>query len=497
MRTKPYKFQIQGVRRIKRFKGRALLADEMGLGKTLSSLLYAEEEKDNIKTIVVVCPASTKYHWEEEARKHLGMRAEVLSGRKTPKYKRRLVNTSKLVIINWDILKDWIKHLLRLKPDLLILDEIHYAKTRKAQRTRAAKKMARRAKRVLGLSGTPLLNRPAELWQPLNIIRPDLFPNFTEFGWEFCKPHKSFGKWQFDGAANLDKLHDILETNLMIRRRKEDVFRELPKRRHYMIPMEIEDRPQYNRAVGEFLGWLREQEGAGAARKAAAAEGLSHIGYLKRLAAKLKMKFVLEWIDNFLEEADGKLVIFAHHKAIIKMMRDRYKDICVVIDGSVRDKKRQDAVRTFRTKKHVRLAIGNIVAMGTGTDGLQVANTAAFVELDWSPGVMDQAIGRIDRIGQKNHMDIYFLVARGTIEETLCRKIQAKQETLVDAIDGGKPSEYQMKLFDWLQEEILKSAKPQKPKWDRSGSPTRNGSPRHSRLGSPKGGSKTTNRAEA
>ncbi len=118
LKTKPRKFQTKGVKRIHRFNGRALLADEMGLGKTLQSLLYAYQKQE--WPCIVVCEAGLKVNWQHECKIHFGMNAQVINGRTRPKDFRI---TSKVVIINYEILKDWVKWLRTQKFKVAIIDE--------------------------------------------------------------------------------------------------------------------------------------------------------------------------------------------------------------------------------------------------------------------------------------------------------------------------------------------------------------------------------------
>ena len=107
------------------FEGRALLADEMGLGKTFQALLYAKRNK-SARPIIVVCPASLKSNWAHEAWRLVGLQGEILEGRKPPANSARRLKPAPLLIINYDILGGWLKHLRRLKPQLVILDEAHF-----------------------------------------------------------------------------------------------------------------------------------------------------------------------------------------------------------------------------------------------------------------------------------------------------------------------------------------------------------------------------------
>ena len=444
-------FQKKAVRKINHFKGRALLADEMGLGKTIEALQWLKENP-KIRPAIVVGPASAKWVWEMEASLKFGMRSEILSGQTPPKKGTKLLGKHPILILNYEILQYWTKYLKKLKPQVLLLDECHFVKNSRAARTKAVKKLAKNIPHIIGISGTPLTNRPDELWNIVSLVRPDVFESHFTYRWRYCKPVLKPWGWEYKGAANLKELHRKLNSCMMIRRLKKDVLSELPAKTRQVISMQIE-LDEYNEARDNFITWLTKQSAA-KARSARNAERLVQIGCLKRLAAEAKMDGVLNWVDSFLEESSGKIVLFCTHKKIIKQINERYKKISVVFDGSTPKHKRKLVVKKFQTDKKTRIFIGNIKAAGVVIT-LTAASTLAFVELDWVPGHHTQAEDRIHRIGQTNAAMIYYLVAKGTIEEKLCQILQAKQEVVSATLDGKK---YKNKLdiFNELQNELLK-----------------------------------------
>lgn len=446
-------YQEVCIRKIDHFRGRALIADEMGLGKTVEALLWIKKYPEK-RPVIIVCPATLKWMWESFVHDILKKRCDVLCGETPPK--KGLIGKHSIIIINYDILQYWLPYLKKLKAKILVLDECHYLKTRTSIRTESAGELAKGIRYILALSGTPLTNRPAELWPTLHILRPKQFRSFTLFSHRYCQPKMRPWGWEHKGATNIKELHRRLKSLVMIRRLKKDVLQELPDKSRYVIPLEIKDRKEYNEAVNNFIRWLTKKS-ISKAKRANKAKRLVQIGYLKRLAAQLKMEGVLSWIDDFLEESNGKLVLFAVHKDIIKILHDKYKRKCVVVDGNVTGLKRKRAVRDFQTNKGIRLFIGNIQAAGVGIT-LTAASTLAFVEMDFVPGNHTQAEDRIHRIGQKNAADIYYLIAKGTIEENLCELIQKKQKILAATLDGTAKTN-QLNIFDALEKSLRKGNK--------------------------------------
>jgi SWI/SNF-related matrix-associated actin-dependent regulator 1 of chromatin subfamily A len=281
-------------------------------------------------------------------------------------------------------------------------------------------------KHIIALSGTAILNRPIELFNTLNILNPRLFPNKWNFAHKYCgAKHTGFG-WDFNGASNMDELHSILRNHLMIRRKKQDVLKELPDKTYNYIPIEISNRKDYDYAKDEFIAFVTQnisdelneaeislqkelgyvnialnkeeiiQEKVSSISKA---ETLVKIGHLQQMATEGIISQVKEWIYNFLEN-DEKLVLFATHRRFITEIENEFKDISVKIDGSTPVAQRQRMVDDFQNNKKIRLFIGNIKAAGVGIT-LTASSNVAFIEYPWSPGDLTQAMDRCHRIGQK------------------------------------------------------------------------------------------------
>lgn len=450
MTTELYRFQKKGVRKIEQFGGRALLADEMGLGKTIQALTWTVNFLSPKATVLIICPASLKLNWQREAMHHYNLRCEVLSQLTPPSTK---LPRGRKYIINYDVLfgrkgqeLTWMKVLTDLKPDLIICDECHYIKGMDAQRTKAVRIICKDVPHIIMISGTPMTNRPAELFPALNILCPEEFPSFSQYGWRYCSPKMTPWGINWSGAANLEELHERLSEICMVRRRKKDVLKQLPDKIRTVVPIELKekDRKEYLKAEREFITWLRKLSPA-KARSAEKAEYLVKRGYLKRLAGSLKLEATMEWIENFLTESDEKLIFFGIHKAFLQPIYDKFKDRAVLVNGSVNSSDRQKAFDAFTTKKEKRLFIGNIQAAGVGWNG-QIATNVAFGEMAWTPGEHTQAEDRAHRIGQTRGVMCHYLVSAGTIEESLCKLIQEKQQTLTSVLDGDDSVELDISI---------------------------------------------------
>ena len=253
--------------------------------------------------------------------------------------------------------------------------------------------------------------------------------------------------WTYDGATNTKELHQILTENIMIRRLKKDVMSDLPEKIISIIPIQINNKEEYQYAEKDFIKWLWERKG-----KITSAESLNKIEYLKQLAVKGKLDSIKDWIKNVIFANDEKLVIMATHHETIDDLSETFKDISVKLDGRNSQIKRNEVVNKFQNDDKIKLFIGNIKATGVGIT-LTASSKLAFVELGWTPGEHSQASDRIHRIGQKNSCNIYYFFAEKTVESSIINILDRKKIILDSVHDGFDTKENN------LLQELLKQYK--------------------------------------
>ena len=411
---------------------------------------------------MVICPALLKFNWRVEVLNILGLNAYVCEGQKPTK---RISEHYDVVICNYDILPYWLKVLDRFDPELIAVDEAQYCRNPTSRRTRMVQQLTFDRDKLVMMTGTPVTNRPSELWPLLNMLWPHKFPNYAGFGFKYCRATSVRGRIRFGEArmTKLPSLHKKLKKLGMIRRLKKDVLKDLPEKIITTVPLELTTKGmmEYIHAESDFLGWLKTVSPKKAARSQTAV-ALTRIGYLKRLAATLKVQLCLEWVDTFLDQDEGKIVLFSLHKKIIAEVEKRYKDISVKIDGSVSSKRREAAVATFQQNDKYRVFNGQTSACGVGIT-LTRASTAALLEMAWTPADNNQAIDRIHRIGQKETAFVYYLIAVDTIEEDLCAVLDVKQKVSNLIVDGGRADNIDM-LERLLEATLQRSARRKKRK---------------------------------
>lgn len=453
-----YPYQKDGVAYVDAMEGRALIADEMGLGKTIQALAWLQL-RTNARPALIVTTATMKGIWEEEARKWLqNADTQVLSGTKMD-----TELSGNILIINYDILVYWTRRLQDYGLQAVVMDECHKAKNPQAQRTKQMKKVCAGVPHVVGLTGTPM-NKPKDLYVPVDLIRPGLFPSRFVFLRRYCgAKHNGFG-WDFGGSSNEEELHKILTENVMIRRLKKDVLKDLPEKTYTFVPLDLENRAEYTRAEKDFESYVRDKVDRDVRKKfdeiaeemksivsideeeleylkqskTETLTVMAQIEELKQLSVKGKMRSIIQWVDDFLE-TEEKLVMFCEHKFVIEHLMTYYGKKIVKIDGSVAPTDRKEVVRQFQKEERVRLFIGNAAAQ----EGLTLtrASNVAIIELPWTWDALSQRIDRVHRITQKRGVMVWYLLASQTIEEKIAKILDSTRIMAEQILDGKKPQQ--------------------------------------------------------
>lgn len=413
---------------------RAFLADEQGLGKTIEAL--AAIEADGAYPAVVVCPASLKLNWAREVRRWLpGREVQVISGTGSGP-----LPAAEISIVNYDILAARLAALSALGPRALVLDEAHYCKNAAAKRTQAVHRLATAVPKdglVLALTGTPVMNRPAELISQLRIIG-----RLSEFG-----SGAQFSR-RFQGAdANL-RLHWHLRSRCFVRRLKSEVLPQLPAKTRAIVPVELDNESEYRLAERDVIAWLRTQpldlrELDAKVAAALRAERLVRLNALKLLAAEGKLHAALAWIHDFLASGE-RLVVFARHRKIQRAVMERFPQALHVL-GEDDHAARDAAVTAFQEPDGAggtdnQLIVCSIELAGHGLT-LTRSSNVAFLELDWTPAKLEQAEDRCHRIGQEDAVNATYLLASETIDETIATLLERKRVVIGAVTDGRAQDE--------------------------------------------------------
>ncbi|HEY1688964.1 MAG TPA: DEAD/DEAH box helicase [Solirubrobacteraceae bacterium] len=423
-------FQRAGVRYLLTQR-RAFLADEQGLGKTIEAL--ATLEADGAYPAIVVCPASLKLNWMREIGRWLpGRSVQMLSGTSGGE-----LQDAEIMVVNYDILSARLPALSGLGPRALVLDEAHYCKNASAKRTQAVHELSAAVAEdglLLALTGTPVMNRPTELVSQLRILgRLGDFGSGAQFGRRFR-----------GGDAHM-RLHWHLRARCFVRRLKAEVLPQLPPKTRAVVPVELDNEAEYRLAERDVVAWLRTQplnlrELDAKVAAALRAERLVRLNALKLLAAKGKLHAALAWIHDFLSSGE-RLVLFAHHREIQRAVLERFPGALHIL-GEDSQTARDTALRGFQQPdgEGNQLIVCSIEAAGHGIT-LTRASNVAFLELDWTPAKHDQAEDRCHRIGQQDAVNATYLLAAGTIDETIGTLLERKRAVIGAVTDGREQEE--------------------------------------------------------
>ena len=441
-----------------------LLGDEPGLGKTIqvAGTINAIEE---IQTALVICPASLKINWQRELDKWLVRYYRIVIVGSDTDIRSQTGNV--ILIVNYDILKKHREALMQISFDLVVVDEAHYIKnaemkkdrltgekTFKTLRTQLVHEIGRSAKRKLLLTGTPIVNRPKELYSLLYFLDPVRWNNFFRFAKRYAGAFQTRFGWDFSGASNLEELQQTLRETVMIRRLKKDVLPDLPAKRRQIIELPANGCAGFVEAESEAEDRFdAEIEAIEAERDFAVANDdtqtyeaaveklqsryraqFTELSELRHRTALAKVPKVIEHATEMLEAVD-KLVIFAHHHDVIAALMEGLAAFNPVrLTGEDSMTARHIAVDRFQNDPSCRVFNGSIMAAGVGLT-LTAASTVICAELDWVPGNMTQAEDRCHRIGQSDSVLVQHIVLDGSIDAKMAKKLVAKQDVADRALD--------------------------------------------------------------
>jgi len=446
-----YPFQKVGVAFAEASHGRCLIGDDMGVGKTIQALAYAALYPKE-RPLVIVSPANVKYNWKKEAAKWLPDESVhvVDSG------KANAFEPADIIIINYDLMNKQQDRLAQLSPAITVFDEIHYLKNIKAQRTAASIRVGRLSGKVIGLSGTAISSRPAEFFNSLNLLSSAQFPSEWDFKQRYCDPwHNGFG-WDFTGASNIKELNERTR-DLCIRRLKSEVLTELPAKVRQFIPVELSktEREDYDLTQEEHWQVIDSH----AARGVPLPKGymLNMLNELRHICGRIKAPFAIDWINQYREQTGKPLVVFTHHRDVLKDIVDGLsKDHTVsTISGDVSSVQRQERVEGFQ-EGAIDILVCNTMAAKEGIT-LTKADTVLFLEREWVPTDEEQAEDRVYRIGQESQsVSAVYLSVVNSIDEHFDRVVEAKREVVRAVLDGGDVQERQS-----LVKELVKRLKQQ------------------------------------
>ncbi len=444
LKVKLYAYQRTGALFVAR-AGRALLADDMGLGKTIQSIAAAEllARAVGVERVLIVTPTSLKHQWKREIENFTHRSAMVIEG--GPKSRSAAYAAESFFkIANYETLHLDLDRVNGWSPDLVILDEAQRIKNWKTRTAQTVKKLP--AQYAIVLTGTPLENRLEELHSIVEFVdRFRLGPSFR-----FLAEHQQLDEsGRVVGYRNLGSISETLAP-VLLRRTKDEVLKELPGRmeEHLFMPMTPEQKEMHDankEQVAKLVHKWRKYKYLSEADQRRLTCALQNMRmscnstYLldSQTDFGTKADEMITRLDELLESRDSKVVIFSQwvrsHELLIRRLRKQNREF-VLLHGGVPGHKRGDLVDRFREEADCRV----FLSTDAGGVGLNLQNASAVFNMDqpWNPAVLEQRIGRVHRLGQKQPVQVLHFVARDTIEHGMLDLIKFKRSLFTGVLDG-------------------------------------------------------------
>jgi len=440
-----YDYQREGVLFAAR-AGRCLIGDEMGLGKTVQAIAAAEimARLFGVERVLIVCPTSLKHQWEREIQRCSSRSVRVVSGLRA----RREVHFAAdafFKITNYDTVYRDIDLIQAWAPDFVVLDEAQRIKNWATRTARSVKKIA--APYALVLTGTPLENRLEEL---ISIVQ---FVDRFRLGPTFRLLHNHQirdGDGKVVGYRDLDKLGKTLEP-ILVRRHKDEVLDQLPERidSNIFVPMTELQRKHHdeNREIVARIvqKWRRY-------RFLSEADQRRLMIALQRMRMSCDNSYLVDHrsdqgpkadeaatlLDELLERPGVKAVVFSQwlrmHELLVRRFEGRRWDH-VLFHGGLSSGKRKEMLDRFRDDPNCRV----FLSTDSGGVGLNMQHASVVLNMDlpWNPAVLEQRIGRVHRLGQRQPVSVVNFVAQGTIEEGMLAVLKFKKSLFAGVLDSG------------------------------------------------------------
>lgn len=430
-----YEYQKLGVEFLMNSGGRALLADSPGVGKTAQALAYIVQM--GFKRNLIICPASVKFSWESEVKKWTKMKSFIVD----PSTKIEDIPFDiECVIINFDILKKFHNEFKKYKWNSLVADECHMIKNPSAIRSKVVKSIALDVPSVIMLTGTPVLSRPVEMFNMLNIIDPKKWNNYYSYATKYCAGRQGYYGFEAKGATNLEELSEKIG-KYFLRRTKEQVLKELPPKNRIEVKIDLpkDINAEYRLAEESLLKYFKKykknktNEEIG---KALSAEKLVKLNLLREINTRGKIKVAEELIESIVD-AGEKVLVFSNFNFPLKELHKKYLNNSVLLLGETNVEKRGKIVKDFQEKDNINIFFGGMKSAGVGIT-LTKASNVIILDLPYVPADLIQSIDRAHRPGAKyQSLNIYNIITRDSVDSFMEKLLDKKQE-IVNKIIGGE-----------------------------------------------------------
>ena len=451
----PYPFQVAAIQRCVR-QARTLVADEPGLGKSLTSLVAANITRPD--RIVIGCPTMLVHNWAAECEKWL-VDPRTISILDNP---RKSPPDKGVIIVPYSRGHTFVEKIMQGPPvDHLILDEAHQLKTPTARRTApwlGPSGLGRHAKKVIALTGTPVMNNPLEIHSTLQMLAPDTVGAVSrdKFKELYCSTFKGTANVQTKSGgvasvqfeSNSGKNEAALNAELrasgvMVRRLKDQVLKQLPPKHVYLVHLSptaaIEELVREEATLYEML-----ETKIMSSQELIALQG--HIMAVRRRLGELKAPKIAEYLMTLFESGEKRVVCFMLHLEAINIIRQHFQTTRIkvrVATGAQTPMQRQLDTNAFQAEGGYELLLGQFIASGIGLT-MTSARYCVVGELPWTPAIADQGIDRVHRISQTRQVEAPIIAFPHSVEERVIRANAKKAISARNILDINLASGLQM-----------------------------------------------------
>ena len=446
IKAKLYSYQKEGILFAAK-SGRCLIADDMGLGKTIQAIAATEifAKEFNVENVLIICPTSLKYQWKTEIEKFSDRTVRVIEGpinKRIEQYK----SDEFYKITSYNSIKNDLKIINNLSPDVVILDEAQRIKNWKTKTAQAVKTI--NSEFALVLTGTPLENRLDELHSLVEFV--DRYKLGALF--RFLSNHQSTDdNGKVIGYKNLNEIAKTLD-DILIRRKKNDVLLQLPERidKNYYVEAtdeQMEIHAEYSDTVARLVHkWQRNKFLSEPDRKKlmislACMRMVCDSTYIldQKTRFDTKIDELMILLNDIFENKDEKVVIFSQWERMTRLVAaelDKLKIKFEYLHGGIPSDKRKDLLTNFANNPESKVFLSTD-AGGVGLN-LQSANNVINLDIPWNPAVLEQRIARVHRLGQGKHVRVINFITKDSIEERILKLLSFKQSVFDGVLDGGE-----------------------------------------------------------
>lgn len=456
---KLYDYQIIGAQSLEKHDGRFAIFDDMGLGKTIQALAYMRFNMDKCTPYLWVTKSKIKYQHMWEIMRILGESntPQVITGSKT-----YWMPNAKGYVISYDLFRRLeLAEITKLGIKCIVLDECQAIKNPDSARTIALRDIVKDIPRIIPLSGTFWKNKGSEAFVALNMLDPKMFWSFANFK----RQHVRYitdenGKEKEGGFRNPEKFLDMI-SHIAIRRERKAVMPELPSisRTKLMCQMDDASMKVYQEEAQKIKDVVNGaiidgREGSFAVNRAVN----DSIIVMRQIIGIAKVPYVLEYVQDFLEDTDRKLIVFVHHIKVGELIYDEMLKWCK--ENNIPAPIRMLGGSSAEDVKHVqdqfndspsRLLIASTLAAGEGLNLQKSCSDILMAERQWNPANEEQAEARVNRIGQSSDtINAVYALASGTVDITLDKLVSFKRHEFHAAMNKGQ-------IVAWNEQSIFKS----------------------------------------